>query len=84
MWQIVTSTSGVLLMVREIETVNYVHLVYGKLTFTVTLCMSDNLVITDSLPFLWRANICIATPSLILDNMLINYGQTVSGNACQE
>ena len=34
-------------MVREIETVNYKHLVYGKLTFTVTLC-----VITDSLPFL--------------------------------
>lgn len=84
MWQIVTSTSGVLLMVREIETVDYIHLVYGKLTFTVTLCMSDNLVITDSLLILWTANICMATPSLILDDTLITYGQTVSGNTCQE
>ena len=44
-------------MVREIlvqrsETVNYIHLVYGTLTFTITLCMFDHLVSTDSLPIL--------------------------------
>lgn len=60
MWQIATNNCGVLLMVREIlvhrsETINYIHLVYGTLTFTVTLCMFDHLVSTDSLPILWRA-----------------------------